>query len=106
MDCIFCKIVNKEIPSKIVYEDKDYIAFDDINPKSKTHILIIPKNHIERFDKIDFTKDLKISCWLLKIAHKLIKEKQLYGCRLQINSWKDHGQEVFHMHLHLMSNLN
>jgi len=52
MNCIFCKIVNKEIPATVVYEDENYIAFNDINPKMKTHILIIPKKHIERFDKL------------------------------------------------------
>lgn len=104
MDCIFCKIVNKEIPANIVYEDDNYLAFDDINPKMKTHILIIPKKHIDRFDSISSVEDLELVKWLLSIADKIVKEKKLNGCRLQINCWKDHGQEVFHIHLHLMSN--
>lgn len=106
MDCIFCKIVNKEIPAEIVYEDENYLAFNDIQPKAETHILIIPKKHIERFDKIDNNKDLDLTAWLLKIANKIVEEKQLKGCRLLMNCWKNHGQEVFHIHLHLMSWLN
>ena len=129
MDCIFCKIVNKEIPAKVVYEDEKYMAFHDISPKMKTHILIIPKKHIERFDnlrseevvwdqksnerseeekgKIVFSKEekenLDLVKWLFEVAYKIIKEHKLNGCRLQINCGKDHWQEVFHIHLHLMS---
>ena len=105
MDCLFCKIVNKEIPADIVYEDENYIAFKDINPKAKIHLLIVPKKHIERFDKIDNYEDVKITSWLFNIAHEIIKEQKLEGCRLQMNCWKDHGQEVAHIHLHLMSGL-
>ena len=116
MDCIFCKIVNKEIPAKVVYEDEKYMAFHDIAPKMKTHILIIPKKHIERFDnlrseevvwgqksnerseeekgKIVFSKEekenLEIVKGLFEVAYKIIKEHKLNGCRLQINCGKDH----------------
>ena len=103
-DCIFCKIVNKEIPSTLVYEDENYIAFNDIAPKAKIHILIIPKKHIERFDKIDNQEDLDLVKWLFDVANKIIKEKKLDGCRLQINCGKNHGQEVFHIHMHLLNN--
>ena len=103
-DCIFCKIANKEIPTDLIYEDEDYVAFNDIAPKAKTHILIIPKKHIERFDEIESDEDLKLAEWLFTVAHKMIKEKNLHGCRLQINCGKEHGQEVFHLHLHLLSN--
>ena len=103
-DCIFCKIINKTIPSTLVYEDENYIAFNDIAPKAKTHILIIPKKHIERFDKIDNQEDLNLVKWLFDVANKIIKEKKLDGCRLQINCGKNHGQEVFHIHMHLLSN--
>jgi histidine triad (HIT) family protein len=60
-DCIFCKIANKEIPTDFVYEDENYVAFNDIAPKAKTHILIIPKKHIERFDEIQTEEDLKLA---------------------------------------------
>jgi len=102
-DCIFCKIVNKEIPADIIYEDKNYFAFKDIKPKADFHVLIIPKKHIERFDKIDNIEDVKIFSWLFEVAYKIIKDYHLDGCRLQINCWKNHLQEVFHVHLHLMS---
>jgi len=104
MNCVFCKIVNKEIPAKVVYEDDNYIAFDDINPKMKTHILIIPKKHIERFDKIEYVEDMELVKGLFEVASKIIKEKKLDGCKLQMNCGKNHGQEVFHIHLHLLSN--
>jgi len=104
MNCVFCKIVNKEIPAKVVYEDDNYIAFDDINPKMKTHILIIPKKHIERFDKIQSLEDMELVKGLFEVASKIIKEKKLDGCKLQMNCGKNHGQEVFHIHLHLLSN--
>ena len=106
MNCIFCKIINKEIPATVVYEDENYIAFNDINPKMKTHILIIPKKHIERFDKLweNEEENLELVKWLFEVAYKIIKSKNLDGCRLQINCWENHWQEVFHIHLHLMSN--
>ena len=104
MNCVFCKIVDKEIPAKVVYEDDNYIAFDDINPKMKTHILIIPKKHIERFDKIEYVEDMELVKGLFEVASKIIKEKKLDGCKLQMNCGKNHGQEVFHIHLHLLSN--
>ena len=119
-DCIFCKIVNKEIPSTLVYEDEKYIAFNDIAPKAKTHILIIPKKHIERFDRLwgqmsnsdefrweltpEELENLEIVKGLFEVAYKIIKEKELDGCRLQINCGKNHGQEVFHIHMHLLNN--
>ncbi len=106
MDCLFCKIIDREIPADIVYEDESYLAFKDINPKAKTHLLIIPKKHFERFDKINNNEDVKITSWLFEIAHKIIKDQNLNGCRLQMNCWKEHGQEVFHVHLHLMSDFN
>jgi len=105
MSCVFCNIVDKKIPAKIVYEDENYMAFHDIAPKMKTHLLIIPKKHIERFDNLgeEERENLEIVKWLFEVAYKIIKQYQLNWCRLQINCWKDHGQEVFHIHLHLMS---
>lgn len=102
MDCVFCKIVNKEIKADIVYEDNDYLAFKDINPKAPIHILIIPKKHICCFHEV-LDEDREIVKWLFDIAWKIIKEKNLIWCRLIINSWKTHWQEVFHIHLHLLS---
>jgi len=104
--CIFCKIVDKEIPATLVYEDENYVAFNDINPKAKTHILIIPKKHIERFDILwdEENENLEIVKGLFEVAYKIIKEKKLNGCNLQMNCGENHWQEVFHIHLHLLSN--
>ena len=71
-NCIFCKIVNKEIPAEIIYEDENYIAFKDINPKAPIHILIIPKKHLESFHLITSDDDKKVIKGLLDIAWKLI----------------------------------
>lgn len=101
--CIFCDIIEKELPSKLVFEDDNYVAFNDINPKAKTHILVVPKKHIERFDKIDSEEDLEISKWLLDVANKIIKDKKLNWCQLHMNCWASHGQLVMHIHLHLLS---
>ena len=84
--CVFCKIVNKEIPANIVYEDKNYMAFYDINPKAKVHILIIPKKHIESFHLVNSYEDKNLVKGLFDIAWKIIEDKKLSGCKLQINS--------------------
>ena len=102
MTTIFKKIINKEIPASIVYEDENYLAFDDINPQAPVHILIIPKKELESFHLIE-KEDLKIMHWLLDVAYKIIKEKKLDWCQLHMNSWKKYGQVVMHIHLHLLS---
>ncbi len=103
MECIFCKIVNKEMDAEIVYEDDTYLAFNDISPKMNTHILIIPKKHIERFHTAETDEDRNLVKWLFDVAWYLVDQKNLGGCNLTINSGSDHGQEVYHIHLHLMS---
>jgi len=100
-DCIFCKIINKEIPSTIRYEDDKYIAFDDINPKADVHILIIPKEHIVSVDTLS-DDNMSIITDLAKIAKKLAKENNVKGYRLLINVGKEAGQIVFHLHMHLL----
>ena len=101
--CVFCKIVDKQIPAEIVYEDDKYLAFKDINPKAPIHILIIPKKHIESFHLVKDKDDKKLVKWLLDIAWEIIDQQNLPGCQLHMNSWSDHGQEVPHIHLHLLS---
>lgn len=102
-DCIFCKIINKEIPSKIVYEDEEMIAFEDITPLAPVHILIIPKNHIEAITDLNDENSQFISKVYL-IANKIselkgIKEK---GFRITVNCGEDGGQVVKHIHFHLL----
>lgn len=102
-ECIFCKIVKKEIPSKIVYEDKDILAFKDINPQAPTHILIIPREHFASLNAIPEEKKEILSSLLLK-ARQIAEEKGIAqsGYRIVLNTAKDSGQGVFHIHLHLL----
>lgn len=102
-NCIFCKIIKRQIPAKIVFEDDQTIAFEDITPQAPTHILIIPKIHIENFSKIT-EADKEYLVKLLFSAKKIAKEKKVEqsGFRLVINSNKDAGQDVYHLHLHLL----
>ncbi len=103
-DCIFCKIIKKEIPSEIVYEDEGIIAFKDINPAAPIHILVIPKKHISSI--IDMKKEDeaiigRIYSVINKIAEDIgIKEK---GFRVILNCGEDGGQEVKHIHFHLLA---
>ncbi|MEW6623573.1 MAG: histidine triad nucleotide-binding protein [Bacillota bacterium] len=103
-DCIFCKIVNKEVPAAVVYEDDHVLAFNDINPGAPVHILLIPKQHISDMTAItEENVDLigKIHLAAVKIAKdKGIAEK---GFRLVNNCKEDGGQVVFHLHYHLLA---
>jgi len=102
MDCLFCKIASKEINASIVYEDDDFLAFRDINPVAPSHILIIPKRHIETVNELEET-DALLMGRMLVIAKKIAAEEGLSdGYRLVLNCGKDGGQEVFHIHLHLL----
>lgn len=103
MNCIFCKIINREIPAKIVYEDEKVIAFEDINPQAPFHILIIPKKHIESVMEIE-DEDKEIILQIYKTIQKIAKDENLsQGFRLVVNYGKDAGQTVFHLHFHLLS---
>ncbi|MBN2653301.1 MAG: histidine triad nucleotide-binding protein [Spirochaetales bacterium] len=100
--CIFCNIVKGSIPSQKVYEDKDFLAFKDINPAAPTHILVIPKKHIARVEETT-ESDVFMLGRLVFIAKKLASELGLEdGYRLVFNNGKDGGQEVEHIHLHLL----
>lgn len=102
MDCIFCKIVSKEISSSIVYEDDDVLAFDDINPQAPVHIIIIPKRHIERISDLTDADD-KLVGKLVIVARNIAHDKQIEeGYRLVFNNNPGAGQSVFHIHLHLL----
>lgn len=102
-DCIFCKIVNNEIPSQKVYEDKNLFAFNDINPQAPIHILIIPKKHIEKFSSME-EADKELIGLMFLAAKKIAKDKGIdkVGYRIVGNCEKDAGQLVFHIHLHLL----
>lgn len=99
-DCIFCKLVNREIQPDIVYESDQVLAFRDINPKAPTHILVIPKPHVETLDALD---DRNLAGELLLSARRVAELVGLAnGYRLVINCKAEGGQEVYHLHLHLL----
>lgn len=102
-NCIFCKIIKREIPTDFVFEDENIIAFNDINPQAPIHILLIPKKHFASLNDIPEEKKEVLSDLLLK-ARQIAKEKGIArtGYRLVLNTAKDSGQEVFHIHLHLL----
>lgn len=100
-DCIFCKIANKEINSEIVYENKNVVAFKDLNPKAKIHILIVPKKHYETILDLD---EKEIMEDMLTAVKEIAKEYKIEedGFRL-INNCKEYGgQEVMHLHIHML----
>ena len=102
-NCIFCKIINKEIPANIVYEDAQAIAFKDVNPVTPVHVLIIPKKHVPSVNYLGF-EDKELIGDLFLIAQKIAKEQKVAesGYRLSFNVGKDAGQTIHHLHLHLM----
>lgn len=103
MDCIFCKIINKEIPSSIVYEDEKVIAFKDINPQAPIHLLIVPKKHIPSLLEIE-EKDSYLLTEIIKIIKELAKANNIddKGFRVVVNTGDEGGQTVHHLHFHLL----
>jgi histidine triad (HIT) family protein len=101
-DCIFCKILSGEIPSKKVYEDDDAYAFHDIHPAAPVHLLLIPKLHIDSLAVADENHTALLGKLLL-LAPKLAKLHGLdTGFKTTIHTGRDGGQVVFHLHLHIM----
>lgn len=97
MNCIFCEIANGRTNTKILYKDKDLTVFEDIKPKAKIHFLIVPKKHIEKLN------NEKLLGRMIIVAAKLAKKFKIEnGYRLQINMGKKAGQEIGHIHLHLL----
>ena len=103
-NCLFCKIIKGEIPSNKVYEDEEILAFKDINPAAPIHILVIPKKHISSLADMEDGDELIISK-IYKVINE-IAEKQEFkekGYRVIVNCGKDGGQEVGHLHFHLLA---
>ena len=103
MECIFCRIVSGEVSAKKVYEDDDVVAFEDIRPQAPVHILVIPRRHIATVN--DLTEsDAQLIGKLVLVAKRIAAERGLAerGYRLVLNCNRDSGQEVFHIHLHLL----
>lgn len=102
VDCIFCKIVEGQIPCDFLHKDENCAVFRDIHPKAKTHLLIVPKKHIVSIAEME-DGDEKIVGQLIGCAKKVAADLRLSGYQLQINVGKDGGQEIFHLHIHLIS---
>ena len=104
MACLFCKIINREVPAEIVYEDDEFLAFKDIHPKAAVHILIIPKRHIASINDLK-DEDKELIGKLILIAKKVAGSNPecAPGYKLVFNVGKGGGQIVEHIHLHLLS---
>jgi histidine triad (HIT) family protein len=102
-DCLFCKIVNRELPADIVHEDDDLVAFNDISPQAPTHILIIPKAHVATVNDLT-DSHMELPGKLVLRARALAAEKGIAesGYRLILNCNAEGGQTVYHLHLHLL----
>ncbi len=101
--CIFCKIAQKQLNTTFIYEDNEVLAFDDIHPKAPIHILIIPKKHIATLNDIG-SDDTMLLGQLLQTAKTIAAQKNIdqSGYRIIMNCNKEGGQEVYHIHLHLI----
>ena len=101
-DNIFLKIVNKELPADIVYEDDIAIAFNDISPQAPTHIMIIPKKEITKLTD-STSNDTELLGHLLFVAKKITDDLKIENYRVVINNGSEAGQTVFHLHLHVLA---
>ncbi|ADY56716.1 histidine triad (HIT) protein [Syntrophobotulus glycolicus DSM 8271] len=102
-DCIFCKIVNKEIPSAVVYEDNEILAFKDIYPVAPVHILIIPKKHLASTNELE-EEDALLTGKMIMVARDIARKEGIEesGYRILTNCGPDSRQEVMHLHFHLI----
>ncbi len=99
--CLFCKIVAREIPAKVAYEDDDVLAFHDIAPKAPTHVLVVPKGHVAGLSKTDASSAELLGTCLAAVA-SLARTLGLASYRVVTNDGSDAGQSVPHLHFHLM----
>ncbi|MEN3013603.1 MAG: histidine triad nucleotide-binding protein [Endomicrobiia bacterium] len=102
--CIFCKIVKKEIKSEIVYEDENFVVFKDINPQAPVHLLVVPKLHIESISSLEIEnkENIKDALFIIKkVAQEIGITKD--GYRVVINTGKNAGQEINHLHFHVLA---
>ena len=103
MDCLFCKIAAKQIPSKVVHDDNDVFAFEDINPQAPVHVLIIPKKHVATLNDLE-KDDCEALSRVYMAAKKIALDRGVAdsGFRVVANCNADAGQTVFHLHFHLL----
>ena len=103
MSCIFCKIINGEIPSNKIYEDDKVLAFHDVNPEAPIHFLVIPKEHIQSVNELN-EKNVDIISHIFLVINKIVRDLNISetGYRVVNNCGKDGGQTVDHMHFHVL----
>ena len=103
-DCIFCKIVNKEVPTNFIYEDEEIVAFNDINPQAPIHILVIPKKHIKSLVELEKEDEILIGK-IFGVINEIAKKEKIdkSGFRVIMNCGEDAGQEVKHLHFHILA---
>ena len=102
-NCLFCKIIAKTIPANIVFEDDDFIVFKDINPKAKLHLLIVPKVHIESLAHLEYNHRSLMGDALLLLNKIALANNVTNGFRTVINTGRGGGQQIDHIHLHLLA---
>jgi histidine triad (HIT) family protein len=102
-DCLFCKIARKEIPAKLLYEDEDALAFEDINPQAPVHVLVVPKRHIPTLNDLTPADDALVGK-LARISAVIARDRGIAeaGWRSVVNVNREGGQLVFHVHMHCM----
>ena len=102
-DCIFCKIIEKKVPARIVYEDDSVFAFEDVNPQAPVHTLIVPKKHISTLLDLK-EEDSGLIGHIFKVAAKIAKDKGIAerGFRTVVNCNPESGQTVYHLHFHIL----
>jgi histidine triad (HIT) family protein len=101
-DSIFTKIINRQIPAKIVYEDKEYVAIEDINPQAPVHLLVITKKPIATLNELK-SDDASLVGGMFVVARKLMKDMGKTDYRTVMNCGPQAGQSVFHLHLHVLA---
>jgi histidine triad (HIT) family protein len=102
-DCLFCKIARKEIPAKLVFEDEDVVAFEDINPQAPVHVLVVPRRHIPTLNDLSPDDDALLGK-LARVSARIAAERGVAeaGWRSVVNVNREGGQLVFHVHMHCM----
>lgn len=103
--CIFCKIISGDIPAHIIWQNDSIIAINDIAPKADTHILVIPKKHIQDIVCLD-NADAELAADLLLATRDIAKKYSLDAFRLVVNNGKQAGQSVFHLHIHILAGMH
>lgn len=98
-DCIFCKIINGDFGTEFVYENEYCVVFKDINPKAPVHLLVVPRLHVESLNELE---DKNLMGELLMAVKETTKKIGLKSYKTQINTGKEAGQEVFHLHIHIL----